>query len=892
MSPLIKSRWSATCATCSQKLVDTSRSWPIECDACNQRIHADTVSNGWTCSHVVKDWLIDNDVDIDPDREATVCGPCHSDIQLQLQNMAKLNIFGTNPGHGNTWDHPNLWDLFRNQGHAFDAMDSTAGMAKAAQDAYRDWLDAQPKVIRQRTSSHVFGNYHIDTTNFVKAIGRILDVVHSTGPKLPWSIKLGDPDIVPQTNLAAKIITLPNYFASQFGLGQSHEFILDTLIGTALHEAGHAAYDSAATIAKVGGAAKQHEGESAWGLQMTLNIVCDYNLERKVIERYPGFKQYFDVAVAWSVRSSLPTLVKALQKPHAEDRVDTRLMVLCWAMLCPGELTKSGAQITDKLVFIVEKCFQILKYSYGKGMLNNEPGKMATTRAIYELIRTLTPAGYQPKIGSNSQGTGQPSNQPGGQGEPSDDGNGSGESAGGGADAARQGADGDGAAGHPGSDAGRNAGGGTGAAQPATDQGADPGHDESPDGRGEAAEEPEEAVAPMPRPLANLNPDAEKTAGGGGVSGTGMPEAEAEPPQLFENPWVGESDLEDRKEGRKVISPLSEIQAPEDPEDRIDERFESSSELRYDQPDRMAEFDHRREGEQHDNSQKPLFLKPPANAPYWLPQKHRERQKTVAPTVTDLKRILRIRNADLGGKNTGRRSGVLTRRHVNRLSTLGLPNVFHQPLPDGAPSVRFALLIDESSSMHWGARMGGKIPSESARDAATALADALTGIRGVKLWVWGFSMDKATTVAVGAEFENPEDRNQGIGSTGRKTGPQNQPILRPYLTPKQKNDLTQIELPSMSGGTPTGEAMDWAAQVLLKGAKPEERKIVLVLTDGEAGGYMDTDIPIRKYWGRVDFIHIGIGGTQDPHFRYFVGPIADVAELPKALTGIAKEVLV
>ena len=904
MSPLIKSRWVADCASCSRKLVDSSRSWPIECDACNQRIHADAGPGGYECANTVKDWLIDLDVDLDPDAEAMVCRPCSDDIYSQIKNMNSLNVFGAaGQIHQPKWQAEDLYARFRQQGVTFDPMSSNLGMAQIAQDAYRAWLDAQPKIARSRTAGHVFGNYHIDTTNFVKAIGRILDVVHSTGPKLPWSIKLGAPEMVPQTNLAAKIITLPNYFASSQALGQPHEFVLDTLIGTALHEAGHAAYDQAQTIAKIGNQAIPNKGESAWGLQLALNIVCDYNLERKVLERYPGFKQYFDISVAWSVKTSLPTLVKALEKPFAEDRVDTRLMVMCWAMLCPGELTKSGAKITDKLVFIVDKCFQILKYAYGKGMLNNEPGKLATARALYELIRTTTPAGYQPKIGSNSQGTGQPDDttcgfpQPGGQGGQNDDG-GVSQRPGrpGGANGASQGADGDDGGGHPRPDAGADAGSGAGA-DPDGDPDGDRGDADQPTvGSEQAQEEPEaeeaEALEPMPRPLANLNPDAEKTAGAGGVSGTGMPEAEAEPPQLFDDPWTGESDLVDRKEGRKTISPLSDFQAPDEEGEAIDERLETRDELRFDNPDRMAEFDHRRSSEGIDNSQKPLFLKPPASAPYWLPTKHRERQKTVAPTVTELKRILRIRNADIGGKNTGRRSGVLTRRHVNRLSSLGQPNVFHQPLPDGRPSVRFALLIDESSSMHWGAGMRGKIPSESARDAATALADALTGIRGVKLWVWGFSMDKATTVGHNVEFENPEDKNQGLGSTGRKTGAQNQPILRPYLTPKQKNDLTQIELPSMSGGTPTGEAMDWAATTLLKGAKPEEKKIVLVLTDGEAGGYMDTDIPIRKYWGKVDFIHIGIGGTQDPHFKYFVGPVADVAELPKALAGIAKEVLV
>jgi hypothetical protein len=225
--------------------------------------------------------------------------------------------------------------------------------------------------------------------------------------------------------MSSKEIILPNYFESPTALGKTHQEILDAMTGAAMHEAGHAAYDQAATIITAQRRIKNEYGQNTWASATCLNIVCDYNLERKVAERYPAFTHYFAETHRWSKQDVLPGLVKALQDDSDnENKMNIRLAVLTWEMLGPGDLEAAGGHISPKLRWIINKCFDILKYSYTKGYLNREDGKLKTARALYELVRVIDPVGAPPS-GMPPQGTPppggqqqQPQGQPGQPGQP------------------------------------------------------------------------------------------------------------------------------------------------------------------------------------------------------------------------------------------------------------------------------------------------------------------------------------------------------------------------------------------------------------------------------------------------------------------------------------------
>jgi len=899
--PQINSRWAVLCPSCQKKLINPNQPWPIPCETCGHRTHV-------KCLRPTIKWLVDLDTTIDPNQVATVCQKC-------------FNHSGNNQ------------TLINNIPQASGSQ---------AIDVYRAFMAKRPARAKMPVQS-LWGPYRIDPDNFIPAVTKVLDIVHSAGPKLRWAVKLGAWHQVPMTNLGSKEIILPNYFESPNALGRTHQEILDAMTGAAMHEAGHAAYDKAQTMVDAQRRISQTPGSNGWAVAMCLNIVCDYNLERRVLERYPAFRHYFTECHRWSVLDSLPTLVKALTEDGAEDKINVRLAVLVWEMLGPGDLEAAGGVISHKLKWITQKCFSILKYGYQKGLLNTEAGKIKTSRVLYELIRVINPVGYKPEVVVLPPGTTPPvpptppqPNQPqpdiiyvqeGSKGqslpddidlpdmpptnsesedEPEDsddvsDAEGQEESAGESGDP-----------GDPGDDGADGADSGTDEGPESQESSSGPGDEETSDtegsGTGESDEPGTGSSAGEDRTADGAGPDTdgddsgddeeevteEEAAGDDGhdygdrdagqADNTGLEgedagtpgpvgqttgpakggksgsESQADPGL---DPFTGKSDLED--------DPTRRSNAKKDALDDLSEEQHGQPTLKETGfPDPLTEQDgsfqrsHRQEAEQAANTP-PLSIQ---TVPDYQVQdnrdQHAERIRQLAPVINRLKKILRFRNADWGGQQTGRRSGILTRRHVNRLSTLGSDKVFHKTMPDQTPKVRIALLVDESDSMSGSYDI-------AAKNAATALIQALHGIRGVKLWCWGYSLNK-----------NP---NYNYGSQHTV------PTLRPYTDPFHQANPVGIEIVAMHGGTPTGEAMDHAAEVLLKGAMPDEKKVVFIITDGEAGGYVSTATAVRKHWGKVTFVHIGIGNTVDKDIPFYVGPVTDIDLLPDLLSESASEIL-
>lgn len=907
MNPNINSRWGLMCPSCKTKLINPNQPWPQACATCGQRTHI-------KCLHTTLEWLVDLDTSIDPHKTAICCTNCRNHAANNAQLIQNI----------------------------------PAASGSQPQDIYKRFV-AQLPAAPKRPVTQLWGPYRVDPDNFIPAVTKVLDIVHSAGPKLRWAVKLAGYGQTPMTNLASKEIILPNYFESPNALGRTHHEILDAMTGAAMHEAGHAAYDSAATMIEAQKRIKPGVGQYTWAGAMCLNIVCDYNLERKVIERYPAFRHYFSECHRWSVRDSLPLVVKALQDQGAEDQMNVRLGVLVWELLGPGDLEAAGGHITPKLKYICQKAFDVLKYAFTKGLLDTEPGKLKTARALYELTRVVNPVGYTPPVQipqppqPGTPGTQTIGGYPGQQGDPQNpddesqtsDAQGTTQSSTGdpgrtgegspdtlpesGVHAGPDESDSDDAgagSGEPEEDPGSEAGSSEGDSETESDQGS--GSEDS-DGTGARTDTPEDGdTDPGDGDLQDDSTtdygfnDGSKTSdtededpGQGsqdhddgqwrgnsvnddaGIADNTGPEGEAAEPSSVDlpspmggksgsevqtdpanDPFTGAGDLQDdpsrRKNSKKDA--LDDLNDQNEDQDKIDPTDEAQNGPLT--QDESFTAGHRSTSEQLSNPPPVQHLDPTLQP--WqasdLTDFHANRVRELSPTISRLKKILRFRNADWGGKQTGRRSGTLTRRHVARLSALGSDKVFHKNKPDETPKVRIALLIDESESMNGS---GPTAPYIAAKNAATALTQALHGIRGVKLWSWGFSLNR-----------NPY-------ATGRKQVP----TLRAYVDPIKPLNPAVIEVSPMNGGTPTGEAMDYAAEVLYKNSAPDEKKIVFIITDGEAGGFISTASAVRKWSGKVTFVHIGIGHTVDKDIPFYIGPVTDVTLLPDLLSESVSEIL-
>src|SRR5690606_41717308 len=81
-------------------------------------------------------------------------------------------------------------------------------------------------------------------------------------------------------------------------------------------------------------------------------------------------------------------------------------------------------------------------------------------------------------------------------------------------------------------------------------------------------------------------------------------------------------------------------------------------------------------------------------------------------------------------------------------SVYGDPRILARTKINAQPKVHFGILVDESGSMRWSAN--SKPRSQIARESAILLANAVAGIKGVKLSVWGHTADDPDLARDGA----------------------------------------------------------------------------------------------------------------------------------------------
>ena len=174
------------------------------------------------------------------------------------------------------------------------------------------------------------------------------------------------------------------------------------------------------------------------------------------------------------------------------------------------------------------------------------------------------------------------------------------------------------------------------------------------------------------------------------------------------------------------------------------------------------------------------------------------------------------------------------------------------------------LLIDLSGSMGAPVRLGDgsvKRRSEIAQASALALALALDGINGVSVAVTAFpglAGDDGSVTTLVRHGERPRARAGAFTQSPR-------------------------------GRTPMAGALWFAAADLL--ARPESRRIVLLLTDGKPDNHADT-VEILRLCAASGLETVGVGIDVDVSALFPTAiRVADVAELKSALFGAAERLL-
>jgi cobalamin biosynthesis protein CobT len=226
----------------------------------------------------------------------------------------------------------------------------------------------------------------------------------------------------------------------------------------------------------------------------------------------------------------------------------------------------------------------------------------------------------------------------------------------------------------------------------------------------------------------------------------------------------------------------------------------------------------------------------------------------------------KIRASLQGLVQSSQRNRTVTKRSGNRidgrkLSRLvqGDSRIFERSTHKTAPNTALHLLVDGSSSMHT------LVPGLSARridvamESAMALALALEGIHGV----------------------NPAVTRFPFADTGN---------VVPLLKHGQKVRAHVSAFSSITSGcTPLASALWYAASAVL--GTSEERKIIMVLTDGEPDDIDSVRSIIRRCESAgIEFIGVGIFLDTSHLFKHSIC-INDISELRSELFKVSKDLL-
>lgn len=222
---------------------------------------------------------------------------------------------------------------------------------------------------------------------------------------------------------------------------------------------------------------------------------------------------------------------------------------------------------------------------------------------------------------------------------------------------------------------------------------------------------------------------------------------------------------------------------------------------------------------------------------------------------------------------TRRRGRAVNGRKITRIMT-GDTRVFTQRTDTRAPNAAIHILVDRSGSMATQAAHvnGGASRNrlDVAIDSAVALATALEAIPGV---------NSAITAFPASRSDYDQDFQRAIG-------------VLPLLKHGQKvRQVVGNFAVAPAGGTPLGEAM-WYAAAQLVNATKEERKLLLIVTDGEPNNSDQViDMVRRCQASGIEVIGIGIQIDRVRQLFPTAVVIQDLTELRSALFEITRKAL-
>ncbi|WP_207462122.1 VWA domain-containing protein [Azospirillum sp. SYSU D00513] len=222
---------------------------------------------------------------------------------------------------------------------------------------------------------------------------------------------------------------------------------------------------------------------------------------------------------------------------------------------------------------------------------------------------------------------------------------------------------------------------------------------------------------------------------------------------------------------------------------------------------------------------------------------------------------------------TRRRGRAVDGRKIARVA-MGDTRVFTQRTDKIAPNAAIHILVDRSGSMVAQVAAGGagqvRNRLDVAIDSAVALATALEAIAGV---------NPAITAFPAARSDYETDPHRAIGVL---------PLLKHGQKVRQVIGNFAIR---PNGGTPLAEAMWYAAAQLVNTTK-EERKLLLVVTDGEPNNAPQVlDMVQRCQASGIELIGIGIQIDRVRELFPTAVVIQDISQLRTALFEITRKAL-
>jgi hypothetical protein len=241
--------------------------------------------------------------------------------------------------------------------------------------------------------------------------------------------------------------------------------------------------------------------------------------------------------------------------------------------------------------------------------------------------------------------------------------------------------------------------------------------------------------------------------------------------------------------------------------------------------------------------------------------------------VQRMKHAFHLRPSAMEWTDRLRKSGAVDEDEVWRAGTGDL-RFFEQRTVESAPDTSIAILVDVSGSM-------GGMKMEAAVNACSILHHCLKDMNGVNVHVYGHTA--------------------GVGEYGAAT------VYRIWA---KGEPLTRLGLlHTVPGGNNyDGFALAWVVKDLMRQAKPEEQRLVFIISDGLPNGSSSNGhyggMPAMQHirevgrWAErqdVDIIQIAIGGVRPEQqavmYKHWVPFDGDVNKLPSQIMGILRKVM-